>query len=365
MNKKFWLILNIFVLAALMLSACGSATTTQPAAASNPEPAKTEEAANVPEPAQTNTEQGSSAEVKVALLLTGPIADGGWDQLAYEGLEKLGTEGGFKIAVTENITQDKIPEVTRGYADDGFNLIIGHGFEYGSTFIEIAPDYPDQWFFATTFKPSDDIPSNLLFADVAYYDASYAAGALAALMSTSHAVGFVGGGDNPTQQNMMKAFTIGAEETVSGTKALGVVTGDYNDASKGREAAKTMIGNGADVIWHAADVTGLGAIQGAVESKAKVLGCYSDQLKLAPDSMGSSLYMDLGNMVIKLAHDVRDGKFAGGTEWKPSVKEMWHWQAGESDHNASVISDDVWAQFMQIWNDIDTHKIDVNSKLAE
>jgi basic membrane protein A and related proteins len=170
-------------------------------------------------------------------------------------------------------------------------------------------------------------------------------------------VGFVGGGDNPTQQGMMKAFQVGAEQTVSGSKGLGVVTGDYNDAAKGREAASTMIGNGADVIWHAADITGLGAIEGAVASKALVLGCYSDQTNLASDYMGTSLVMDLGPMVIKLAHDVRDGKFAGGTEWKPSVNEMWHWQAGASDHNSKIIPDATWQSFMKIWDDLAAHKI--------
>lgn len=351
MNKKLWLLANLVILAALVLSACGSAA---PAATAAPSDA-----------GSANSSKSTGSTVKVALLLTGPIADGGWDQLAYTGLKELGNEAGFQIAVTENITQDKIPEITRGYADDGYNLIIGHGFEYGSAFLDIAPDYPNQWFFASTFKPQDSFSKNIMFVDLAYYDAAYAAGALSALMSTSHVVGFVGGGDNPTQQNMMKAFKLGAEKSIDGTKGLGVVTGDYNDASKGREAAKTMIGNGADVIWHAADVTGLGAIEGAVESKAKVLGCYSDQSNLAPTSMGSSLVMDLGKMVIQLGHDVRDGKFAGGTEWKPSVKEMWHWQSGEKDHNSSVVTDDTWTKFTQIWNDIDSHKIDVNSLISQ
>ena len=50
------------------------------------------------------------------------------------------------------------------------------------------------------------------------------------------------------------------------------MTGDYNNAAKGREAATTMIGNGADVIWHTADVTGLGAMQGAAAAKVKAIG---------------------------------------------------------------------------------------------
>jgi basic membrane protein A len=315
--------------------------------------------------------RAQAQEVKVALLMPGPITDGGWDQLAYEGLKKLGEEEGFEVAYTENITQAKIPEITRGYADEGYNLLIGHGFEFGSAFLEIAPDYPNQMFFATTFQPQPDIPANVQYVDAAYFDAAYAAGVLAIMLSKSKIVGFVGGGDNPTQQGMMKAYIYAAEHTVNGGKGLGVVTGDYNDAAKGREAAATMIGNGADVIWHAADTTGLGAIEGAVASKALVLGCYSDQTSLAPDNMGASLVMDLGPMVIKLAHDVRDGKFAAGTEWKASVKEMWHWAAGKDasgndrDHNPAIIPDEVWTEYLKVWEDIASGKIKAADLIKE
>ncbi len=339
-SKRFIWFIALLVAAGLLLAACGGAAT---------------------EPS-TGEETGPEI-IKVALLLPGPITDGGWDQLAYEGLQELGQDEGFSVAYTENITQADIPEVTRGYADDGYDLIIGHGFEFGSAFIEIAPDYPEIWFFATTYQPQDEVPDNVQYVDAAYFRAAYAAGTLAAMMSESKVVGFVGGGDNPTQQGMMKAFIYAAEQ--QGAKGLGVVTGDYNDAAKGREAATTMIGNGADVIWHAADVTGLGAIEGAVASGAKVLGCYSDQLQLAPEAMGSSLVMDLGPMVVKLGHDVRDGKFVGGTEWKPSVAEMWHWQAGEAEYNDKVISAELWQAFLQVWDDLAEGKIDVGAALQE
>lgn len=352
-------LVTLLVLFAVVLSACGGGAAPAPTTPPEQLPVATQV------PAEPTQPPAAAAKVKVALMLPGSITDGGWGQLAYEGLKKLGEDSGFETAYSENVAQAKIPETTRGYADDGYQLIIGHGFEFGSAFLEIAPDYPNQWFFATTFKPQDSVPANTMYIDAAYFDAAYAAGALAALMSSSKTVGFVGGGDNPTQQNMMKAYIAAAEATVAGTNGLGVVTGDYNDAAKGREAATTMIGNGADVIWHAADVTGLGAIEGAVSSGAKVLGCYSDQTQLGADKMGSSLVMDLGNMVITLAHNVRDGKFQGGTEWKPTVSEMWHWSydGGKSDHNPKIIPDDVWAKFQQIWNDINAGKIDVSAAL--
>ena len=105
----------------------------------------------------------ASAEVTVALVLPGSIADGGWNEGAYKGLKNVEKMGGFKIAVTENVSQADIPRVVAGYADDGFHLIIGHGFQFGSLFAEISAEYPDQRFFATTSAPGKAaIPANAL-----------------------------------------------------------------------------------------------------------------------------------------------------------------------------------------------------------
>lgn len=303
----------------------------------------------------------AAGETKVVLLLSGVITDGGWGQLAYAGLKSLEGKPGFAVAYAENISQAQIPQVARGYADDGYTLIIGHGYEFGSPLLEVAPDYPETKFFVSSFLPQPEVPKNIMYADLAYLDVAYGAGALAALISDKKAsVGFVGGGDNPTQQAMMRAFIAGAEKTVPGVKGVGIVTGDYNNAAKGKQTAATMIGNGVDVIWHAADVTGLGAIQGAVEGKIKVLGCYSDQTGLAPDNMGASFEMNLAGMVTTAAEAVAAGSFAGGTEWKPTNAEMWLLKSGASgDHNPKLVSAEAWTAFQRIWNDIAARKIDV------
>jgi basic membrane protein A len=120
---------------------------------------------------------------------------------------------------------------------------------------------------------------------------------------------------------------------------LGIITGDYDNAAKGREAASTLVGNGADVIWHAADVTGLGAIQGAVAGKAKVLGCYSDQTSLAPRNMATNFEMNLEGMVQAFAHATANHTFVGGTERKPAVDWMWLLRAGPCVRRRGLTND--------------------------
>jgi basic membrane protein A len=298
-------------------------------------------------------------ETRVVLLLTGVITDGGWSQLAFNGLKALGP--GFKTAYAENIGLAEMQEVARGYSDDGFDLILGHGFEFSSARLDIAPDYPAQYYFVSSALPQPKVPRNIMYINMGYYGAAYGAGALAALISEKKkAVGFVGGEDDPEQQRMQKAFIAGVRNTVPGIQALGIITGDYDNAAKGREAAATLIGNGADVIWHAADVTGLGAIQGAVAGKVKVLGCYSDQTNLAPNNMATSFLMNLEGMVRSAAHSVAERTFAGGTEWRPTVDWMWLLKAGaKGDYNPQLVSPAEWAGFQKVWGDLSSHRIDV------
>ena len=300
---------------------------------------------------------------RIALLLPGSIADGGWDQLAYEGLQALGGDPGFTVAHTEKVSQAQMEQAVRGYADDGYDLVIGHSFEYGSAFDEIAPDYPKTKFFASTFKPAEKVPGNVEFINLAYLQGAYGAGALAALISDKGgAVGFVGGGDNPTQKSMMKAFIVGAERTRPGMKGLGIVTGDYDNAAKGREAASIMIGNGADVIWHAADVTGLGALQGAAAAHVKAIGCYSDQTAVAPDWIATNFMLNLPWVIEQVGHSVQDGSFKGGAEWQPTPAQIWLFKAGSNgDHNPKLVSAESWSKFQSIWHEVDAGRINVAS----
>jgi basic membrane protein A and related proteins len=306
---------------------------------------------------------GPNRPTSVALLLSGVITDGGWSQLAYNGLKELKARNGFQTAYAENISIAQMDQVARGYSDDGFDLVIGHGVEFSSTLLEVAPDYPRQHFFVTTFLPQPEVPRNIMYVNMGYFGAAYGAGALAALISDKkRAVGFIGGDDDPNQNRIKKAFIAGAQQTVPGIRALAIITGDYDNASKGREAASILIGNGADVIWHAADVTGLGAIQGAVAGNVKVLGCYSDQTDLAPNNMATSFLMNLGGMVISISREVATGTFAGGSEWRPPVNEMWLQKCGKNgDYNARLVTAEQWSAFQKVWGDIASHKIDVEA----
>jgi basic membrane protein A len=200
-----------------------------------------------------------------------------------------------------------------------------------------------------------------MYMNMGYFGAGFGAGALAALISEKKAaVGYIGGDDDPNQQRIKRAFIAGALRAVPGIRAMGIITGDYDNASKGREAASILIGNGADVIWHSADITGLGAIQAAVAANVKVMGCYSDQCQLAPNNMATSFEMNLAGMVTSVAQMVADGTFAGGTEWQPPVSQTWVLTCGKNgQYNPRLITAEQWSAFEKVWTDIASRRIDV------
>ena len=372
MKKRLQLLVGLLLAFVLFAAGCGDDDSDAPSSASDDavaEPAEPEPADPEPEPADPEPEpadpEPEPAEpepepVRVALVMSGSINDGGWNQGAYEGLVAL-TGQGFDTSFTEDAAQADIPSTVEGYALDGFDLVIGHGFEFGTTVSELAPEYPDTNFFATTFTPDPgvELPSNLTFVDAQYYAISYAAGALAALQSESGVVGIVGGGDNPTQQTMLLAFKAGATETVDGVEALDVLTGSYDDPQLGREAATAMIGQGADVILHIADTTGLGAIEGATEQGVEVIGFYQDQTEAAPDLMLTSFRMELANMVEFLGSNVGSADYPAGTEWAPSTEFMWTFTFGGADYNQDLVSSDAWSEFESVFEQVNSGAITV------
>ncbi|HLV33866.1 MAG TPA: BMP family ABC transporter substrate-binding protein [Spirillospora sp.] len=89
--------------------------------------------------------------IRVAVVMPSSTTDLAWSQTIYEALLEvqgiLGGEEAMVIAHTEGMFDvAAAAETLRGYADDGYDLIIAHGTQYGTSLFDIAPDYPDTSF---------------------------------------------------------------------------------------------------------------------------------------------------------------------------------------------------------------------------
>ena len=94
--------------------------------------------------------------LKVALLLSGAANDQGWNQTAYEGTQKACEKYGYELAYTENVEVADISAAFADYASAGYDVVIGHGYEFGDPALEVAETYPDTKFICTEADASAD-----------------------------------------------------------------------------------------------------------------------------------------------------------------------------------------------------------------
>ena len=272
---------------------------------------------------EENQEGGTDdSKLRIALLLPGSLNDGGWNAAAYTGLMQLKDEG-YDVAFTENVTIAGIEEAMRNYAYEEYDLIIGHGFEFGEPAMRVAPEFPDVNFFVSGKMPDgvteEDLPANTGFMDYREYEGAYLAGIVAGGMTETNIIGYVAGLEIPTQLSDLAGFVQGVERINPDAKVYGVVTGTFEDPAKGKEAALAQIDMGADIICQSADSTGMGAIEACLERNVKLIGYGGDQYEMAPDLMMTCFVTDNASVVRLQASLIESGEFGG--LWTPGVED--------------------------------------------
>ena len=320
------------VLAAVVaLAASGCAKTTEApgtgaAETASAETASAETAAAKTAAAETSdpAKSGSQAPIdpssyKVALLLPGTANDKGWNQEAYEGLMAIEKEIGCKTAYSEKVAASDYENVFRGYGDQGFQLIIGHGYEFADAAMKVAPDYPDSMFCIT----SADVfqAPNVCSLENLNGEQGFLAGAVAAMTTKSKVVASVGGMEVPSIVYYNQGFVQGAAYVDPEVKALTAFTGDFDDAAKVKEQANAFIQQGADIITHDADAAGLGIFEAARDAEGVyVIGAVGDQYDMLPEKTITSATNQISKAMLLAAQYQTEGKLEP-ISYKFGIKE--------------------------------------------
>jgi basic membrane protein A len=221
------------------------------------------------------------------------INDLAFSQSMYDALVSIQNEMGadqFEFVYSENMfVVDDAAAAIRDYASQGFNLVIAHGSQYGSSLVEIAPDFPETSFaHGTTVDTFVDQGINNVFAYEARSEqGGYVNGVIAALLSQSNNIGVVG----PIETGDAKLYVDGFKAGVAATKPDATVSvtwiQSFSDTAKAAEAAQTHITSGADVLTGTAQMV-VGAVGVAKENNVWWFGTQSNQASLAPEIVVAS-----------------------------------------------------------------------------
>ena len=250
----------------------------------------------------------ATKKMRVALLTPGPISDKSWNGIAHEGLLAIRDSLGAETSHIQTKTPAEFDENFRQYGAQGYDLVIGNGFEYQEAASRVAPGYPKTNYAITSGRVTAPNVAGLAFA---FEEASYQAGMLAGALTKSNKIGLIAGTELPPVKTSFLAFERGAKSVNPKVSVITSYIGNWEDVSAGKEQALAQIAQGADIIFQNADAAGLGVFQAAREKKILAFGTNADQNSVAPDVIIASVVIDLPKAFPMVAREVQAGTFKG------------------------------------------------------
>jgi len=262
---------------------------------------------------------GANAKTfRVAVIMPSAISDLAFSQSMYDSLltiqEEMGKEN-FEFVYSENmfVVADAAAAI-RDYASEGYDLVIAHGSQYGSSLVDIAPDFPNTSFTwgtsVSTF--SDQGITNIFAYEARSEEGGYVCGVLAAKLSESNVYGVIG----PIETGDAKLYVDGFKAGVLATKPDAQVnvnwTGSFSDVALASEAAQTHINVGADVLTGTAQMV-VGAIGVARQRGVLWFGTQADQTSIAPEVVVANQVYDWTVVLRPMIQLIREGTMGGTT----------------------------------------------------
>ena len=243
---------------------------------------------------------------KLAIVYSAEWFDGSWGEAAYDGATKLEEEGVIsEAALSENIQPGAEGErALRAYAEEGYNPIIAHSFDFGDDVKKVAADFPDTIFvYAGGFG---DVDGNVGDYEQPFYQASYLEGILAAGATDGGGVGGAAGFEIPACYSMYEAFLAGAQEIRPETEGSFVAVGDWYDVQLAKEAAIGQADGGATMFVGCGQAPTFGQIEAANDLGGVSTGYVGDMAEVGP-SVLSSFIWNLDLVFEQMVEDVASG----------------------------------------------------------
>src|SRR6266567_4244586 len=258
---------------------------------------------------------GASAaeKLKIGFIYLGPIGDLGWTyqhELARQALVK---EFGDKIETTylENVPEG--PDAERAIEQlvrAGNKLIFTTSFGYMDPTLKVAKKYPNVHFEHATGYKRD---KNMSTYSSKWYQGRYIQGLIAAKMSKSGVLGYIGSFPIPEVVSGINATILAAQTINPNIKVKIIWANTWFDPGKEADAAKALIDQGADVIMQHTDSPA--PMQVASERGKFAFGQDSEMIKFGPKAQLTSILDTWAPYYIERVKAELDGKWKEEDTW--------------------------------------------------
>jgi basic membrane protein A len=254
---------------------------------------------------------------RVAVIMPSTINDLAFSQSMYDSLLEIQADMGgpekMELVYSENMfVVDDAAAAIRDYASQGYDLIIAHGSQYGSSLKEIAPDFEETAFaHGTTVDTFVDEGINNVYAYEAASDqGGYVNGVMAGKLTQSNVIGVVGPIETGDAKLYIDGFVAGVASSNPAAQVNVNYIGSFSDVALASESASTHISAGADVLAGTAQMV-VGAIGKAEENGVLWFGTQASQTSLAPSIVVANQIYDWTVVLNDIIDQMDEGVYGG------------------------------------------------------
>jgi simple sugar transport system substrate-binding protein len=257
--------------------------------------------------------------LKVAFVYLGPRGDGGWTQQHDVARQKLEAALGSAIKTTfvENVPETADSErVFRQLAADGNKLIFATSFGYMEPLQKVSKLFPDVKFeHVNGFKTA----ANISVYEPRFEEGFYLIGTIAGQMTKTNTLGFIGSFPIPSVVRNIDSMTLGAQAINPKVKTKAIWVNTWYDPGKERQAADTLIAQGADNVAQNTDSPA--SIQAAQEKGTYAFSIDADMSSFGKKAQLSGTTEDWSGYYIAETKMVLDGTWTGNRHTRWGLKE--------------------------------------------
>lgn len=262
-------------------------------------------------PTTTSTSTPTGAKPLRAAMVTdvAGLTDRSFNATSWKGMQRAEKELGVEIkAVESRAVADYETNLTL-LARQGYDVVFAVGFALYDPLSKVAVQFPKTKFaIIDTDAPKLPNCKGIVFRE---QEGCFITGALAAMVSKTGKLGFVGGLDIPLIKRFEVGYRAGAYSVNPKIEVIAGYAGSWEDPTKGKELALSQYERGADIVFTASGKTGLGVIE-AARTKGNgyyAIGTDADQDYLAPGRVLTSMMKGLDTALYDVVRDVKEGKF--------------------------------------------------------
>ncbi|TCI47769.1 MULTISPECIES: BMP family protein [unclassified Exiguobacterium] len=230
------------------------------------------------------------------------LGDQSFSDAAMRGMGQLRETGDWFVDYRELDETETYKVGFEQLVEDGHDVVVGLGFASQTDLETVASKHPDQQF--ALVDAVSTLP-NVISVTFEETEGSALAGAVAGLETESDKIGFIGGVDNELIQKFGTGFELGAKSVNEDVEMIVDYANDFASPEIGRKLAEKQIAAGADVLYAAAGLTGVGVLETAERNGIKAIGVDSDQSMIAPDAVITSMLKQVDLAIVKIADSLQ------------------------------------------------------------